>query len=489
MGAPGAGRDRRAASGRPSVSSSPPLLHLACEVAATQAASGSALLLDVELKVAPGEIVVVQGPSGSGKSLLLRSAIGLLPPGVAGSGHITWQGRGWSVTENAGWEGVRGRGIGLVLQDGTAALDPRHTPADAIREVLRAHRSWPEDDPDPIGPCLARMGLPADADIASRYPHTLSGGERQRVQLACALAARPQLLLCDEPTAALDPALALALARHLRSLCERDGLALIVATHDPLVAAALGGRTLHLRAGRVVAARPSRVEEPRTDPTPFHPGTPCVTVERLSVPGAPGNLPRLQDLSFTLGAGEVLGVAGPSGSGKTTLLRALAGLVSHTGAVRRAPGSGGGVQMLFQDAAGTLDPRQRVESALDEVLRVQGVSDPKVRDLAVGRGLLEVGLGPEHRTRRPHELSGGQAQRVALARVLFTNPRLLLLDEPTSGLDAESRDAILDHLDHIRQERQLSIVVVSHDEAVLHRLAHRRLRLERGREVLHSVER
>ncbi len=471
------------------MSSAPPLLHLTCGVEAVQAALGSAPLLDAELTVAPGEIVVVQGPSGSGKSLLLRAAIGLLPPGVVGSGHVAWQGRRWPVAETAGWEGVRGRGIGLVLQDGTAALDPRHTPATALREVLRAHPASSLQEADPIGAALARMGLPAEAHIASRYPHTLSGGERQRVQLACALAAGPQLLLCDEPTAALDPALALALALHLRHLCERDGLALVVATHDPAVASALGGRSLHLRAGRLVPTGPTRGSAQRAGPTPLAARTASLTVEQLSVPGHPGNPPRVHDLSFALDAGEVLGVAGPSGSGKTTLLRALAGLVAHTGTVRRANRSTGSVQMLFQDAIGTLDPRQTAASALDEVLRVHGVSDPAQRDQAVDRGLLEVGLGPEHRLRRPHELSGGQAQRVALARVLLTDPGLLLLDEPTSGLDADARDAILDHLDRIRHERQLTVVVVSHDEMVLRRLAHRTLRLANGQEVIHSEQR
>lgn len=436
------------------------------------------ILREADFALAEGEAVALVGVSGSGKTLLARAALGLLPPGAWMRGQVLWRGAE-PDTQPGGWAALRGRGPTWLPQEPLAGLNPLLTIGAQVTETVRRHQGLGAAAARrQAAELLAELNLPDPARLLDAWPHELSGGMRQRALLAAALACGPQLLIADEPTSSLDT----CVQRDLLALLDRArrarGLALLFITHDRQLVPLVAERCLGIRDGRVVElmsgpgaeAGAERVAAaPRPPAGQGVPG-PVLSARALVVRHAPAPLPpAVAGVDLDLWAGRAVGLVGESAAGKSSLARALAGHLRPAEGVMTVGGSRAGaltgaagrsarrrVQLLFQDAGASLNPRQRVGQALAEAA---GDASPAL----TARLLDEVGLEPALASRHPHALSGGQRQRVALARCLAVDPDVLVADEPTSALDAGSSRQVLALLRGIMASRGLAVLLVTHD--------------------------
>ena len=476
-------------------------------------ASGAVVLSDVNLHVKAGKVTALLGSSGAGKSTLVRAVLGLIPASASVTGSFEWKGK--PIRDPAT---LRGREIGLVYAEPLDALLPRQTVQDHVAEVVSFHRGlpWPEAVAQ-AKTRLADVGFPAE--LAERLPHQLSGGQRQRVLLAGALAADPQLLLADEPTASLDPASARAVLAHLRDRTVANNAAVLWICHDSLLVKQFADRFAVLHDGRIVeedaVERFAGPESPRSFvgwkagadlgvARPKAAGAPLLTVSHLTVdhPAPKGStiavkpVRAVHDVSFALPEGGTLGVTGASGSGKSTLCRALLRLISPTHGQMRLGDLDWGtisgetlrkarrrVQLVQQDPGSALTPFRTVGSVLVEAMAAHGLFSPPDRTKRALTLLQEVGLDADTAARLPNTLSAGQKQRVSLARALAVDPDLLVLDEWTSALDAEVAAILIHHLRDLGAARGLALIVVSHDPAVIRATCDRVIVLDAGRVV------
>lgn len=486
--------------------------------------AGTTRLLDaIDLQLAPGECLGILGPSGSGKSLTALSLIDLLPRGLTRRyAQLAWRGQDLSATQLSA---LRGREIAYVFQDAASSLHPMRRVLDQLSETLQYHGlASARTAADAARAQLAALGLD-QPHWQEAYPHQLSGGQRQRAMLALALAPQPALLLADEPTSALDPVLAARVRELLLGEVRRRGMALIFISHDLALLAASCDRLLVLEAGRIVEQGPAgavwaapqhpltrRLKDavvldaaPGGEPAAAVDGAaPLLRAQRLRVQQPAGwswrgrrwrNTLELDD--FALGPGDSLGVVGASGSGKSTLARALLQLCAHQQGQlswfgQRVDACGEaerrrlrpGLQMVFQDPGRSLDPMLSIGSMLEQALRLAPQAlDADARRQRALQLLQAVDLGAEALPRYPAQFSGGQKQRLAIARALALSPRLLVCDEATSALDVLTQAQIVALLDRLRRSQGLTLVVIAHDLTVLARLCDQLLVLDQGRVV------
>lgn len=498
---------------------------------------GRAILSDVSLSIAPSEILGLAGESGSGKSMTALALLGLLPGGARVTGKVRLEGREVLALPEAALNRLRGAEVGMIFQEPMTALNPLMSIGDQVAEVLRIHgRMGRAAALEVARERLDRVGLGAPRFPLGLYPHELSGGQRQRVAIAQAIALRPKLLIADEPTTALDVTTQAEVLRLIAGLAREEGMGLLLITHDLAVLAGMTDRVAVMRAGQIVETaptealfraptapytrdllhaathRPARASQgeyldQEKDPPAFSwqkysksDDAPLLTVEtatriyRLPRPSALAPHPELRavdGVSFTLGAGESLGLVGESGCGKSTLTRAILGLDPLQGGTIRLAGqpvspempraTRAAVQVVFQDPYGSFNPRQRVERLLAEPFHLTGrPADWRAR---VARALTEVGLDPADRTRFIHEFSGGQRQRLAIARALIIRPRLIVLDEAVSALDVRVRAQVLDLLADLQARHGLAYLFISHDLGVVRAVTSRCLIMQAGRIV------
>ncbi len=478
----------------------------------------------ISFTVERGECVAIVGESGSGKSVTARSLVGLAGPGAdVRAAELRVDGRDTTGYTDRDWRRLRGRVAGLVLQDALVSLDPLNTVGQEIGEVLRTHRVGTAATRDAqVAALLDAVHVPEPAVRARQYPHQLSGGLRQRALIASAIAADPPLLIADEPTTALDVTVQ---AQLLRLLAERRaaGSTLLLVSHDLAVVAGIADRVLVMRDGVIVEQGPTAqiLSAPQHDytrmllaavPTAASRGHRLSTTTRSPLP-APAVDPAqtvlraeglhkrfgarhaVDDVSFTLARGEVLGVVGESGSGKTTVARIALGLLEpdagtvHLGQTRwtgvperRRRPHRRRLQVVSQDPLSSFDPRYTVEKLVAEPLDLRGAAR---RDRVVEL-LDRVGLGPAYLRRHPRELSGGQRQRVAIARAVGPRPDVLVCDEPVSALDVSVQAQVLDLLADLRAADGTALLFISHDLGVIHHLADRVLVMHDGRVVEHG---
>ncbi|MEV5708186.1 ABC transporter ATP-binding protein [Actinoallomurus sp. NPDC052274] len=469
----------------------------------------------VSFDLAAGGALGVVGESGSGKSTTALALLGLHRHTEARvGGRILLGGPGGVEVNALGDEEVRrlrGRRIAMVFQDPMTALDPYYRIGDQIAEVYRAHSgadrrtAWAR-----AVEVLDRVGIPDAARRARARPHEFSGGMRQRALIAMALACEPEILVADEPTSALDVTVQAQILDLLDELRADTGMALLLVTHDLGVVSRSADEVLVMHRGRAVERGPVREvlrapEQPYTrallDAVPRldaprtarrEPGEPLLTLTDLTREfRRPGRGLRreatraVDGVSLDVRRGETLGVVGESGSGKTTLVRMMVGLLPPTsGRIlfdgetltglpdRRLRPIRRDMQMVFQDPASSLNPRRTVGDGIADPLRVRGVPEGEARRTA--RELMErVGLDPARHDRYPHEFSGGQCQRMGIARALSLRPKLLVCDEAVSALDVSTQAQILELLRDVQEDYGLTIVFVSHDLAVIRQVSDR----------------
>jgi peptide/nickel transport system ATP-binding protein len=441
---------------------------------------------DVDLALRAGKVTCLIGESGSGKSLVARSILGLLPgPHVrVGGGRILFEGQDLAVVPRERMRAIRGAKIGMIFQEPMTALNPLHTIGRQLDEVLRIHT--------PLGKAARRarvleliesVHLPDPTRIIRSYPHQLSGGQRQRAMIAMALLLNPHLLIADEPTTALDVTTQAQILYLIRELQREHGTSVLFITHDFGVVADIADEVAVLQRGTLV----ERGTAAAVLGAPSHPYTKAlIAAVPKFMPPAPrpantqpfigGRVTRaLTGVTVELRRGETLGLVGESGSGKSTLARAITRLLPIDGGEILLDGTNIAqfsrrelrpvrkrVQMVFQDPYASLDPRQRVIDIIAEGPIIHGTPTAKARQEA--QALLGlVGLDPSAAQRFPHEFSGGQRQRIGIARALALHPEVLVADEPVSALDVSVQAQVLALLADIKTRLHLSMLFVTHD--------------------------
>jgi ABC-type glutathione transport system ATPase component len=462
-------------------------------------------LAGVDLQVGPGEVVGLIGESGGGKSMLARAAIGMLPYGAQTRGEVLYRGVDVLHMDKAQLVQHRGHGVAMCFQSPRSALEPLRTVRKQLGDRLAAHRGLKGAEALAESErLLVAVGIVDLPRVLAAFPHELSGGMAQRVMIALALACDPGLLLADEPTTGLDVTLTRDALDLLRRLAVDDGRGVLLISHDIAAAAKVCDRIVVLRSGEVVEEGTMRrvLDAPRdlytrtlieavpdidrVVPIPAAPPEsvpPTVVVDDVHVHyrgrfGRQGHH-ALRGVSLTVRPGETVGVVGESGSGKTTLARLLLGLVepssgdasvagvdlAHLGRAGKRSLSRA-AQMVFQDPLGALDPRRTVIDAITEPLRPLGLSAAERQERAAAV-LDRTGLDATFLSRYPHQLSGGQAQRVGIARALVSDPGLIVFDEPTSALDVTVQAQILDLIRELNADGRRAQVFVSHDLATV----------------------
>ncbi len=492
----------------------------------------------LNFSVHAGETVALVGESGSGKTLSCRAVLRILPSSAQiRSGEIAFR-QGENLIDLASLSerrlrAIRGDRISMIFQEPMSSLSPLHRIGDQVSEVLKLHRDCSARVAKrQVLEEFERVGFANPGRAFAAYPFELSGGMQQRAMIAMATVAKPELLIADEPTTALDMTTQAQVLGLLKSLQAESGMALILVTHDLGVVANMADQVVVMRKGRVMESGSSEL----VLGAPAHPYTKKLfaaapVIPEFSQPAEQSQhddvilslqnvsktftlkqgkswvqkqtIKAVQEVNLQVVRGKVLALVGESGSGKSTCARMALGA--------EIPDPGGQIlfkedpeasaldiqtlnaqqrrdfqrqaQMVFQDPHSSLSPRMQIVSALTEPLEIHGIGTASERRDRAVELLEQVGLHASMLRRYPHAFSGGQRQRLSIARALALRPRLLVCDEPTSALDVSVQSQILDLLEDIRDRLQLSYLFISHDLAVVARIADEIAVMRRGRIV------
>ena len=478
----------------------------------------------VSFEIGHGEVVALVGESGSGKSVTANSILRLLPYPAAShpSGAVIFKGRDLMAVSDAELREVRGNDITMIFQEPMTSLNPLHTIERQIGEILELHQKMKGAQARARTlELLHQVGIREPEKRLSAYPHELSGGQRQRVMIAMALANRPELLIADEPTTALDVTVQAQILELLKALKDEHGMSMLFITHDLGIVRKFADRVCVMTGGKIVESGPVEAiftapqheytrhllaSEPRGKPLPPDDTKPVIMEAddvRVWFPIKAGFLRKVVDhvkavdgIDLTLKAGHTLGVVGESGSGKTTLGLALTRMIASQGRIafvgkdiaRYTFGEmrplRNRMQIVFQDPYGSLSPRMSVADIVAEGLEIHEPSlTAGERDRRVAAALEETGLDPATRWRYPHEFSGGQRQRIAIARAMVLKPRFVMLDEPTSALDMSVQAQVVDLLRDLQARHDLAYLFISHDLKVVRALANDIIVMRAGKVV------
>ena len=478
----------------------------------------------VSFDIAKGEVVALVGESGSGKSVTANSILKLLPYPAANhpSGEVFFKGQDLMRASPEELRNVRGNDITMIFQEPMTSLNPLHNIERQIAEILHLHQNIARDAArSRVIELLTQVGIREPRKRLGAFPHELSGGQRQRVMIAMALANRPELLIADEPTTALDVTVQARILELLAKLKTEYGMSMLFITHDLGIVRKFADRVCVMTKGKIVETGPTAeifgnpqhaytrhllAAEPKGEPPASDDSKPIIIeTDDLKVwfPIKAGFLRRVVDhvkavdgVDLRLRAGHTLGIVGESGSGKTTLGLAMTRLISSEGRVafvgRDIQGLGFAemrplrkeMQIVFQDPYGSLSPRMSVGDIVGEGLSVHEPSlSADERDARVSEALAETGLDPETRHRYPHEFSGGQRQRIAIARAMVLKPQFVMLDEPTSALDMSVQAQVVELLRELQVKHDLAYLFISHDLKVVKALANDIIVMRNGKAV------
>jgi peptide/nickel transport system ATP-binding protein len=476
----------------------------------------------VSFDVMPGQVVCLLGESGSGKSVIAQAVMGLLPDALKPSGgRIEVLGENVLAADAAHLRAWRGARMAMVFQEPMTALNPVMRCGAQVDEMLAEHTALgAAERRQKVLAIFARVKLPEPERIYDAYPHQLSGGQRQRIVIAIALILRPALLICDEPTTALDVTTQAEILSLIREMQQENGTAVLFITHDFGVVADIADHVVVLQLGRQVESglkddvlrRPKEPYTrmlldavPRLEPAsrpPVADAPPLLdargvtkTYRSGSWPGKRRTVHAATDVSLKLHAGETVGIVGESGSGKSTVARCIARLIEPTGGevwvphleAQHAPRARLSafrrmVQVVFQDPNRSLNPRRTVGQSIIEGPMNFGLSPEKAWQRA--EELMDlVRLKPEVLHRYPSEFSGGQRQRLCIARALACEPQVLIADEAVSALDVSVQDQILKLLAEIQQRLSIGILFITHDLRVASQICDRLIVMHKGRIV------
>ena len=484
--------------------------------------------------IAPGECLGIVGESGSGKSQSALATMGLLAENGSADGEIRFHGTNLLTASRETMREICGEKISMIFQDPLTSLTPHMTVGAQMREVLALHKGLKGEEANRrCVEWLENVRIPEAARRMDQYPHELSGGMRQRVMIAIAMLCGPELLIADEPTTALDVTVQAQVLDLMDELKRETGTSIILITHDMGVVARMCDRVVVMRRGEIVERgpvedifyrpqddytkmlleavpridRPDREGRAQLAAAPADDVEPVLRVRDMKVHfpiktgggffGGTKPLRAVNGVSFDLRPGETLGIVGESGCGKSTLARAVLQLIPPTaGAVAwlgrdisQLPRTEmrelrDDLQIVFQDPLASLDPRMTIGRSIAEPLTVHArhlsaaEREEKVREI-----LPRVGLDPALINRYPHELSGGQNQRVGIARAMILDPKLVICDEAVSALDVSVQAQVVDLLIELQREFGLSMMFISHDLSVVREISHRVMVLYLGRIV------
>jgi microcin C transport system ATP-binding protein len=476
----------------------------------------------VSFKLERGGVLALVGESGSGKSVTALSTVRLLPYPAAShpSGEIFFKGRDVLKASDADLRAMRGGAVTMVFQEPMTSLNPLHTIERQIGEIIELHGKVTSKRARVIE-LLEEVGIGDPASRLGAYPHQLSGGQRQRVMIAMALANRPDLLIADEPTTALDVTIQAQILKLLKALQTRHHMAMLFITHDLNIVRKVADEVAVMQRGRIVEqGRVSEVfanpqhdytkmllaAEPKGHAPSLDAAAPTVVeaknvkvwfpIKRGFLRRTIGHVKAVDGVTIAVREGQTIGVVGESGSGKSTLGLAILRLIRSEGAIlysgRRIDALRmkemrplrRDMQVVFQDPFGSLSPRLSIAEIVEEGLIVQrkGMKAAARRE-AVARALADTGLDPAAMDRYPHEFSGGQRQRVAIARAMALDPKFVVLDEPTSALDMSVQAQIVDLLRELQRRRSLAYLFISHDLKVVRALASEIIVMRQGKVV------
>ena len=475
---------------------------------------------NVSFDIKHGETFVLLGESGSGKSITALSIMRLLPAAVKiSSGKVILGSKDlFELPENR-MRKVRGANIGMIFQEPQTSLNPVLTAGQQISETLRQHENLSKNE------CITRsielltaVGIPEPTRRINEYPHQFSGGMKQRIMIAIALAGKPDLLIADEPTTALDVTIQAQVLDLLKKLQSETGMSILFITHDLGVASKMADHIAVMKDGEIVetkskkdlfrkpehpytlklfSAIPSwekRVNEGEIESAHRREST-LLEVKNLKVhypikkgifKRTIGQVRAVDDVSIKLHEGETVAVVGESGSGKTTMGKGILQLLDITSgdvsyqktnlnsldshSLRKMRTD---IQIIFQDPYSSMNPRMMINDIIQEGMIAQSIGNSqKERDHSVITLLEQVGLDPEHRFRYPHEFSGGQRQRICIARALAVKPKLIICDEPTSALDVSVQAQILSLLKDLQKQYKLAFLFITHNISVVEYIAH-----------------
>ncbi|MDJ0921819.1 MAG: ABC transporter ATP-binding protein [Henriciella sp.] len=485
-------------------------------------------------EVAAGECLGIVGESGSGKSQTVLAAMGLLADNSTATGSVIFDGTDMLSADTKTLRDIRGDKMSMIFQNPLTSLTPHMTVGAQMREVLKLHKGMGTEEANKV--CvdwLEHVRIPEARRRMDQFPHELSGGMRQRVMVAIAMLCGPKLLLADEPTTALDVTVQAQVLDLMDELKRETGTGIALITHDMGVVARMCDRVVVMRHGEIVETgsiddifynpqhdytkmlleavpridQPNREGRPSLGKAPDASVEPILTAQDLKVHfpinvggglfGKTKPLKAVDGVSFDLRPGETLGVVGESGCGKSTLARAVLKLVPQTSGTVAWMGRDisqadrktmnalrDDLQIVFQDPMASLDPRMTIGNSIAEPLTVHAAHLSKTeREAKVAEIMPRVGLDPALINRYPHELSGGQNQRVGIARAMILDPKLVVCDEAVSALDVSVQAQVVDLLIELQKEFDLAMIFISHDLSVVREISHRVMVLYLGKVV------
>jgi len=480
----------------------------------------------VSFSVDQGQTLAIVGESGSGKSVACYSLLKLipLPPGKIESGTALFDGRDLLSLSEKQLRKVRGNDIAIIFQDPMTSLNPYLTVGEQLIEPLLYHRDMDRKKAlQRAVEILGEVGIVEPEKRIHSYPHEFSGGMRQRVMIAMALIAEPKLLICDEPTTALDVTIQAQILKLIRELQQRRNIAVIFITHDLAVVADIADSVAVMKEGRIVEqgsvdaifnhtqhdyTKKLLASIPKgAKPIPARiENQPLLSIHGLTTTfrdhsggfwqKEPKLVRAVDDVSLDIQHGEILGLVGESGSGKSTLGRSILGLVPTSGgsvvfdgvdltklSAKQMTPMRRRMQMIFQDPYASLNPRMTVFDTLAEPLLYHGLATRKTVTKEVLALMDDVGLARAAIRKYPHEFSGGQRQRIAVGRAIATKPELVIADEPVSALDVTIQAQILKLILELVDKHNLTMLFISHDLSVVRYMSDRIAVMHHGKLV------